>query len=91
MNYNKIYILLKPAGYNMYLYTRARYPYPCLGIGRYTGTGLRRAGHFFLEKTRCTSTRLPAARARTRVPVVITVQQTVMTVSWNVVTFHKSL
>jgi hypothetical protein len=30
------------------------------------GMGLRRAGQFFLEKTRCTRTRLPAARTRSR-------------------------
>jgi hypothetical protein len=57
--------LLKPAGYNSYPCTRARYP--CPGIGGYTGTGLRRPVSFFLEKTRCTRTRLPAARCtRTR-------------------------
>jgi hypothetical protein len=44
--------LLKSAGYNPYPCTRG--PYPCSGIGGYTGTGLRRAGQFFLEKSRCT-------------------------------------
>jgi hypothetical protein len=51
--------LLKPAGYNPY-------PVPISvpgyrRVNRYTGTGLKRAAQFFLEKIRCTRTRLPAA------------------------------
>jgi hypothetical protein len=40
-------------------------------VNRYTGTGLRRVSHhFFGKKTRCTRTRIPAARARTPYPSI---------------------
>jgi hypothetical protein len=64
--------LLKPVGYNPYTC-----PVPAVSVSvpgyrrvnGYTGTGLRRADQFFLEKTRCTHTRLhPRARTCTHVP-----------------------
>ena len=32
------------------MYPYLGYPYPCSGIGGYTGTGLKRTGHHFWEK-----------------------------------------